>query len=123
LAPLGIDRGVVVTAHAVLCFEVQGRAREIKNVDEIALLNRAAAMVDGAYDLVNEKLRPGVRENDFVAEVNKFLYTHGSDDVEAINAISGERCNPQPNGDRIKAGPLLGIDTSLQVEPKTRLLA
>jgi Xaa-Pro dipeptidase len=72
-------------------------AREIKNVDEIALLNRAAAMVDGAYDLIKEKLRPGVRENDLVAEVNKFLYTHGSDDVEAINAISGERCNPHPH--------------------------
>jgi Xaa-Pro dipeptidase len=72
-------------------------AREIKNVDEIALLNRAAAMVDGAYDLINEKLRPGVRENDLVGEVNKFLYTHGSDDVEAINAISGERCNPHPH--------------------------
>src|SRR5246500_1734274 len=72
-------------------------AREIKNLDEIALLNRAAAMVDGAYDLINEKLRPGVRENDLVAEVNKFLYTHGSDDVEAINASSGERCNPHPH--------------------------
>ena len=72
-------------------------AREIKNIDEIALLNRAAAMVDGAYDLINEKLRPGVRENDIVAEVNKFLYTNGSDDVEAINAISGERCNPHPH--------------------------
>jgi Xaa-Pro aminopeptidase len=72
-------------------------AREIKNIDEIALLNRAAAMVDGAYDLINEKLRPGVRENDIVAEVNKFLYIHGSDDVEAINAISGERCNPHPH--------------------------
>jgi Xaa-Pro aminopeptidase len=72
-------------------------AREIKSIDEIALLNRAAAMVDGAYDLINEKLRPGVRENDIVAEVNKFLYTHGSDDVEAINAISGERCNPHPH--------------------------
>ena len=72
-------------------------AREIKNLDEVALLNRAAAMVDGAYDLINQKLRPGVRENDLVAEVNKFLYTHGSDDVEAINAISGERCNPHPH--------------------------
>ncbi|MGB7661041.1 MAG: M24 family metallopeptidase, partial [Pseudolabrys sp.] len=63
----------------------------------IALLNRAAAMVDGAYDVVNKMLRPGVRENDIVAEVNKFLYTHGSDDVEAVNAISGERCNPHPH--------------------------
>jgi Xaa-Pro dipeptidase len=77
--------------------QIMLEAREVKNIDEIALLNRAAAMVDGAYDLVNEKLRPGVRENDIVAEVNKFLYTHGSDDVEAVNAISGERCNPHPH--------------------------
>jgi Xaa-Pro dipeptidase len=72
-------------------------AREVKSADEIHLLNRAAAMVDGAYQLINEQLKPGVRENDIVAEVNKFLYTHGSDDVEAINAISGERCNPHPH--------------------------
>ena len=38
-----------------------------------------------------------MRENDIVAKVNKFLYRHGSDDVEAINAISGERCNPHPH--------------------------
>ena len=72
-------------------------AREVKSSDEIALLNRAAAMVDDAYDVVNEMLRPGIRENDIVAEVNKFLYTHGSDDVEAVNAISGERCSPHPH--------------------------
>jgi Xaa-Pro aminopeptidase len=77
--------------------QVMLSAREVKSSDEIALLNRAAAMVDGAYDVVNEMLRPGVRENDIVAEVNKFLYTHGSDDVEAVNAISGERCSPHPH--------------------------
>jgi Xaa-Pro dipeptidase len=77
--------------------QVMLEAREIKSADEIALLNRAAAMVDGAYHLINEQLKPGVRENDLVAEVNRFLYHHGSDDVEAINAISGERCNPHPH--------------------------
>ena len=77
--------------------QVMLEAREIKSADEIALLNRAAAMVDGAYDLINENLRPGVRENDIVAMVNKFLYEHGSDDVEAVNAVSGERCNPHPH--------------------------
>src|SRR5437667_8829087 len=35
-------------------------AREIKSADEIALLNRAAAMVDGAYHLIHEELKPGV---------------------------------------------------------------
>jgi len=77
--------------------QVMLSAREVKSADEIALLNRAAAMVDGAYQLINEQLKPGVRENDIVAEVNKFLYTHGSDDVEAVNAISGERCSPHPH--------------------------
>ncbi len=72
-------------------------AREIKNVDEIALLNRAAAMVDGVYQQIYEELKPGVREADIVANANRFLYAHGSDDVEAINAISGERCNPHPH--------------------------
>jgi Xaa-Pro dipeptidase len=72
-------------------------AREIKNCDEIALLNRAAAMVDGVYQQIFEELKPGVRESDIVANANRFLYAHGADDVEAINAISGERCNPHPH--------------------------
>jgi Xaa-Pro dipeptidase len=42
-------------------------------------------------------LKPGVRENEIVAHVNKRLYEMGSDQVEAVNAISGERCNPHPH--------------------------
>ncbi|MGE0748784.1 MAG: M24 family metallopeptidase [Rhodospirillales bacterium] len=78
-------------------------AREIKNIDEIVLLNQAAAMVDGVYHMIGEELKPGVRESDIVAKANKMLYEMGSDDVEAINAISGERCNPHPHNftDRI----------------------
>src|SRR5262249_60214391 len=51
--------------------QVMLEAREIKCADEIALLNRAAAMVDGAYHLIHEELKPGVRENDIVAKVNE----------------------------------------------------
>ncbi|MCC0025305.1 MAG: aminopeptidase P family protein [Hyphomicrobiaceae bacterium] len=72
-------------------------AREIKNIDEIHLLNQAASMVDGVYHTIWEELKPGVRENDIVALANKMLYEMGSDDVEAINAIAGERCNPHPH--------------------------
>src|SRR5256886_8959615 len=74
--------------------QVMLEAREIKCADEIALLNRAAAMVDGAYHLIHEELKPGVRENDIVAKVNEILYRHGSDYVEAITAFSGDRCTP-----------------------------
>jgi len=72
-------------------------AREIKSIDEIVLLNQAASMVDAVYHMIYEELKPGVRENDIVAKANKMLYEMGSDDVEAINAISGERCNPHPH--------------------------
>ena len=64
-------------------------ARQMKNVDEILLLSQAAAMVDGCYQQIAEALKPGIRENDIVALANKYLYEQGSDDVEAINAVSG----------------------------------
>jgi Xaa-Pro aminopeptidase len=78
-------------------------ARVIKSNDEIMLLNQAAAMVDGVYQDIVDALKPGVRENEIVALANKRLYEMGSDQVEAVNAISGERCNPHPHNftDRI----------------------
>jgi len=72
-------------------------AREIKSRDEIMLLNTAASMVDGVYHMIHEKLKPGVRESDIVANVNHMLYSMGSDDVEAVNAVAGERCSPHPH--------------------------
>jgi Xaa-Pro dipeptidase len=72
-------------------------AREVKSRDEITLLNTACAMVDGVYQMISEELKPGVRENELVAKATKMLYDLGSDDVEAINAVSGERCSPHPH--------------------------
>ncbi|HEV3355751.1 MAG TPA: Xaa-Pro peptidase family protein [Pseudonocardiaceae bacterium] len=72
-------------------------ARQLKSGDEITLLTQAAAMVDGVYQDIVEALKPGVRENEIVALANKRLYEMGSDQVEAINAVSGERCNPHPH--------------------------
>ena len=78
-------------------------ARAIKTPDEISLLTHAAAMVDAAYYKLYEFLRPGVRENETVGLVAKTLYDLGSEYVEGVNAISGERCSPHPHvySDRI----------------------
>lgn len=72
-------------------------ARRVKTYDEIRLLTQAASMVDAAYDRLYEFLRPGVRENECVGLVNKVLYDMGSEHVEGVNAISGERCAPHPH--------------------------
>lgn len=110
-APVGID-----IVEPPFLFEMQRQglmvadaqqhmldARVIKSVDEIMLLNQAAAMVDGVYQDIVDVLKPGIRENEIVALANKRLYELGSDQVEAVNAISGERCNPHPHNftDRI----------------------
>lgn len=103
--PLGIDVCEPLFLFAlqqlglkvVDCQQVMLEAREIKNVDEIALLNIAAAMGDGVYQDIFEALKPGVRENEIVALATKRFYEMGSDCVEAINAIAGERCSPHPH--------------------------
>ena len=73
------------------------QAREVKCIDELMLINMAAAMVDGVYQDIAEALKPGIRESEVVALATKRLYEMGSDCVEAINAISGERCSPHPH--------------------------
>src|SRR5215475_6074985 len=92
-APLRQRRAVEVRDGQQVMLE----ARMIKSADEIVLLNMAAAMGDGVYQDIFEALKPGVRENEIVALATKRLYEMGSDCVEAINAISGERCSPHPH--------------------------
>ena len=109
--PLGVD---VVEVPMMLELQKLGidvrdaqqtmlQAREIKNIDELMLLNMAATMVDGVYHDIAAALKPGAKESDIVAIATLRLYQMGSDSVEAINAISGERCSPHPHNftDRI----------------------
>lgn len=103
--PVGVDvieMPVMAALQAAGVTVVDGQqvfleARRIKTYDEIRLLTQAASMVDAAYDQLYEFLRPGVRENECVGLVNKVLYDMGSEHVEGVNAISGERCAPHPH--------------------------
>jgi Xaa-Pro dipeptidase len=109
--PLGIDIAELPLIFALQRLGITVRdgqqtmhdAREIKSQDEILLLSTSAALVDGAYQDIVEALKPGIRENQIVALATKKLYELGADDVESINAVSGERCNPHPHNfsDRI----------------------
>ena len=109
--PIGIDVAelpVLAAMEAAGLEVVDGQqvfldARRIKTPDEITLLTTAATLVDAAYDELYRFLRPGVRENECVGLVAKVLYDLGSEHVEGVNAISGERCSPHPHvySDRI----------------------
>jgi Xaa-Pro aminopeptidase len=103
--PLGVDvieLPVLEALQAEGIKVVDGQAlmqdvRKIKTADEITLLNTACAMVDAAYEELFRAMRPGIRENECVALVNRVLYELGSEHVEGVNAISGERCSPHPH--------------------------
>jgi len=103
--PLGVD---VIELPVLFALQAEGikvvdgqqlmqRARLIKTQDEITLLSTACMMVDAAYDELYRALRPGIRENECVGLVSKVLYDLGSEHVEGVNAISGERCSPHPH--------------------------
>ena len=103
--PIGVD---IIEMPILAAFSKEGmrlvdgqqvflEARRLKTVDEISLLTYAASMVDAAYEDLYSFLRPGVKENECVALVNKTLYDLGSEHVEGVNAISGERCSPHPH--------------------------
>ena len=104
-APLGIDVAempilAALRAEGIDCVDGQQvflEARRTKTRDEITLLTQACSMVDAAYQELYEFLRPGVRENECVGLVSKVLYDLGSEFVEGVNAISGERCSPHPH--------------------------
>ncbi|HET6301884.1 Xaa-Pro peptidase family protein [Microbacterium sp.] len=103
--PLGVD---VIELPVLMALQAEGikvvdgqqvfmEARRIKTPDEIRLLTQACSMVDAAYEELYRYLRPGVRENEAVGLVAKTLYDLGSEYVEGVNAISGERCSPHPH--------------------------
>jgi len=93
--------------------EVMLEARIIKTKDEIELLKVSAAMVDAAYEEVVRHIRPGNRENDLVAVANQVLYSLGSELVECVNSVAGERGKPHPHtfSDRIiRPGDMIFLD-------------
>ena len=103
--PLGVD---AVELPVLFALQAEGikvvdgqqlmqEARVIKTQDEITLLNTACMMVDAAYEDLYRFMKPGVRENECVGLVSKSLYDMGSEHVEGVNAISGERCSPHPH--------------------------
>lgn len=103
--PIGIDVTDMITLEALHREGLQTtdaqavmlNARKIKSEEEIALLDHAAGIVDAAYEEIYRLIRPGVREHEIVAAAMKTLFELGSEQVEAINAVSGHRCNPHPH--------------------------
>jgi Xaa-Pro aminopeptidase len=103
--PLGVDMADLVTlealqragVHVTDGSQVMLEARKLKTAQEIALLDQAAGLVDAVYEEIYRMLRPGVYEHEIVGRAHQLLFEMGSEQVEAVNAVSGDRCNPHPH--------------------------
>ena len=103
--PVGVD---VVEPPVLFALQREGievvdgqqlmqEARMIKSEDEITLIATACMMVDAAYEELYRVMRPGIKESECVAAAAKVLFELGSEHIDGINAISGERCSPHPH--------------------------
>jgi Xaa-Pro aminopeptidase len=103
--PLGVDMADLVTiealqragVHVTDGSRVMLEARKIKTAEEIALLDQSAGLVDAVYEEIYRMLRPGIYEHEIVGRAHQLLFEMGSEHVEAINAVSGDRCIPHPH--------------------------
>jgi Xaa-Pro aminopeptidase len=101
--PIGID---IYDPSAAAAFQRAGisttsawpamsGARIVKTPDEIECLKISSAFGDASFwRIEHEWLKPGIREADITAEVNKFLYENGFDFVYDIIVASGGNTSP-----------------------------
>jgi Xaa-Pro dipeptidase len=90
----------------------------IKMPEELEILKQACAIQDSCYYVVNEMLRPGIKENDLKAAIVAEAYRLGAERFEQITMATGGRTNPfwrSGSTDKIlRYGDMVLIDICLQ---------
>ena len=94
--------------------------RAVKEPDEVAAIERAQALTDQAFEYVEERLRPGMTEDQVAWELEKYIREHGGEGL-AFETIVGAG----PNGARphhragdtvIKEGEPIVIDMGAKID-------
>jgi len=103
--PIGIDMTDLYLLEALKAggvnvvngWDVMWDARVIKCQEELQIIETSAALADGCWEYIVDKIRPGVRECDLVAEIYGWLLKNGCDRITGVNCVSGPRSNPHPH--------------------------
>jgi Xaa-Pro aminopeptidase len=119
--PLGVDFIEVPLAQAL---EREGvrivdgqqtllNAQVIKTAEEIELIEMSVSIVEAAFWQVVHTVHPGIRESEISGLMRKVMYELGSEEIQNINVITGNRAHPHPHdfSDRIlRPGDMIYID-------------
>jgi Xaa-Pro dipeptidase len=93
------DEGIVVRDGQQVMLD----AREVKSSTRSSCSTPPARWSTGAYQYISERLKPGRPRERARRGGHQGLFDLGSEHVDNINAVSGERCSPHPHvfSDRI----------------------
>src|SRR5262249_19127586 len=99
-------------------------ARSVKGQDEITAIRASARVCDSAIEVLRERIRPGVTENELWAAFNGHAFALGAEYNETRMLVSGPRTNPwfqEASSRAVEAGDLVAFDTDL-VGPRGYLI-
>lgn len=85
----------------------------IKTPEEIELIELSISIVEAAFWEVVNHTHPGIKESDVSGMMRNVMYQLGSEEVQNINVITGNRAHPHPHdfSDRIiRPGDMIYID-------------
>ena len=88
-------------------------AQVIKTPEEIMLMETSISIVEAAFWEVVNTTHPGVKESDVSALMRNCMYKLGTEEIQNINVITGNRAHPHPHdfSDRIiRPGDMIYID-------------
>lgn len=94
--------------------ESKTESKPVKNKKEIEIISRAAALGDRCFSHILGFIRPGMREKEVAAEIDRFLLENGAEGLAFPTiSVSGERsCLPhgEPTDKIIEKGEFLTLD-------------
>jgi Xaa-Pro dipeptidase len=85
----------------------------IKTPEEIELVETSISIVEAAFWEVVNHAHPGIKESEISAMMRDVMYRLGSEEIQNINVITGNRAHPHPHdfSDRIiRPGDMIYID-------------
>jgi Xaa-Pro dipeptidase len=88
-------------------------AQAIKTAEEIELVEMSISIVEAAFWGVVNHVHPGKKESEISGLMRKVMYELGTEEIQNINVITGNRAYPHPHdfSDRIiRPGDLIYID-------------
>jgi Xaa-Pro dipeptidase len=88
-------------------------AQVVKTPEEVELIETSISIVEAAFWEVVNHTHPGVKESDVSGMMRNVMYRLGSEEIQNINVITGNRAHPHPHdfSDRIiRPGDMIYID-------------